>query len=131
MSNPVIYSLGDNHFMHVTPSVKMMNSKMLSSIVNNDDKQLVVNLETGLLTVHNKPKAKAIQESIAFNFFDVYIKLSGDVEKDLKRIQNIWTHESCDGRLLVKNRPELTVQAVGVWVNFERAVRRVYKELSK
>jgi len=128
---PHKYQLGKETFIHVQPSVFLMRSTMLQGIVQDDDRQLVVNLHTGLLTVHNKPKT-TIDATIGYQIGDdIFIKLSTDVEKALMRIRDFFFTGEPMGSLIVKNRPELRVMSVGNWSLFERQVRHVYKTLGE
>ena len=127
------YTLNGEEFMWVTPSVALMNSKMLSSIVNSDQRQLVVSLKTGLLTTHKYPHKKEIPASVAIYYHyegDTYIKLSHDVEVALKRVAHIYTTQSGYGEVIVKNEG-VKINMLGNWNNFERAMYQLYNDLAE
>jgi hypothetical protein len=127
------YMLNGEEFMWVTPSVALMNSKMLSSIVNSDQRQLVVSLKTGLLTTHKYPHKKEIPESVSIYYHyegDTYIKLSHDVEVALKRVAHIYTTVCGFGDVIVKNEG-VKINLLGNWSNFERAMYQLYNDLAE
>jgi hypothetical protein len=127
------YTLNGEEFMWVTPSVALMNSKMLSSIVNSDQRQLVVSLKTGLLTTHKYPPKKEIPASVAIYYHyegDTYIKLSHDVEDALKRVAHIYTTVCGFGEVIVKHEG-VKINLLGNWTNFERSMRKLYNDLAE
>lgn len=130
------YMLNGEEFMWVTPSVALMNSKMLSGIVNSDQRQLVVNMGTGLLTTHKYPHKKEIPSNVSIYYHyegDTYIKLSHDVEVALKRVAHIYTTVCGYGEVIVKNEGAriVNINMLGNWSNFERAMYQLYNDLAE
>jgi Ribonuclease G/E len=125
------YVLNGEEFMWVTPSVNLMNSRMLSDIVNSDERQLVVSLETGVLTTHKYPKKKIPEDVVIYFHYDndTYVKLSHNVDEALTRISKLKLYSS-DGEVIVKNSLR-KITYVGNWVNFERAMKQLYKDLAE
>lgn len=113
-------------FIHVTPSVELMRSTTLQKIVMDDDRQLVVNLDTGLLTVHNKPKPNIPKEVVVFfHYEDTYVILPHDVEAAITRVNNIGRM----GNIAIKDKG-LAITVMENRTNFARAMRTLYKSLA-
>jgi len=133
---------GEDFFMHVTPSIRILaDSPWIRNIVTSDMKQLVVNLETGLLTLHNKPKKKEpLMETPENEEIQVYYKyirdrefyilyLPKEINEAIKLLKEVFYMYDDGGVIIVKGRPEITAQAVGNFSNIERATRRIYRGL--
>ena len=126
---PKTYILNGEEFMYVTPNPFFMNSTMLRGVVQDEERQLVVSLKTGLLTSHRYPKVekKIPEETVIYYHYnqDTYVKLSHDVNKALERVYDIWM----GGAIEVKGSGKM-ITIIGNRVNFDRAIRKLYEDLA-
>jgi hypothetical protein len=130
------YTINGEEFMWVTPSPWLMNSTMLSGIVQDDTRQLVVSLETGVLTTHKYPKKKIPEDTKIYYKpeEDTFVLLSHDIDEALKRIYTLASpHHYLNGvygHIIVKGS-ERMVTYLGNKNNFERAMKQLYKDLAE
>jgi hypothetical protein len=128
------YVLNGEEFMWVTPSVNLMNSRMLSDIVNSDERQLVVSLSTGVLTTHKYPKKKIPEDTKIYYKpeEDTFVLLSHDVDEALKRIYTYANsyQNLAYGCIIVKGSDRI-ITYLGNKNNFERAMKKLYKDLEE
>ena len=120
------YELNGEEFMWVTPSVTLMNSTLIRSIVQCSERQLVVSLKTGLLTSHRCPKVKIPKDTVIYYHYDedTYVKLSHDVNLAIARV----TSTGVMGTIEIKG-VGVALHVLGNLANFSRAMKKLYKDL--
>lgn len=135
---PKIYEKDGRIFMTVYPTIKLMQSKLISDVVNNG-RTFVVDMNTGALTINSEPFLDTLLEKHAKAKKKKYVwwrgrglgsrALSDDFQVAQVQIADEWTMEHGNGRLYVNGQCKVNNDSgSNSWLMLMRLVKEVYED---